>query len=271
MLGAAIRRAGDAAAFPWKAGSSTLRQLGTFSDVAHRPWPIPERPWFMAQTWRHLLFAHWAVDPAQLRTVMPPQLEPDVREGVAWIAITPFRVEAFRLRRTLPLPLLSQFLEVNVRTYVTVDERPGIYFLSLDASSRLAVSGARRTYRLPYFRAAISLQREKGTSRVLSRRAAADGPPAELGCTYQPEGDAFTAPHGSLEYFLTERYCLYTLDDRGEVQRAEIHHPPWPLQRADADFTLNSMTEGLGLPLVGRPVLHYAERQDVLLWTIEPS
>jgi len=225
----------------------------------------------MAQTWRRLLFAHWAVDPDALRRVMPPQLRPDVREGSAWLAVTPFRVEGFRLRGLPPLPFVSTFLEVNVRTYVTVDERPGIYFFSLDASSHLAVAGARRTYRLPYFRARMSMSGGDGVVEMRSDRVSADGPAAELACGYRPDGERLPQDEESLERWLTERYCLYTLDDRGAIQRGEIHHPPWSLQPASGTIAVNSMTDGLGLSLDGAPLLHYSERQDVVLWMIEPA
>jgi uncharacterized protein YqjF (DUF2071 family) len=184
--------------------------------------------------------------------------------------VTPFRVEGFRLRGTLPPPFVSRFLELNVRTYVEYGGKPGIYFLSLDAASRLAVAGARRTYRLPYFLARMSLERDDGGFRMRSTRVSADGPPAELSCRYSAVGKSSSGRPGSLEHWLTERYCLYTLAEGGTVQRAEIHHPPWPLQAATAEIELNTMASGYRLALPGEPLLHYSDRQDVVIWTIEP-
>jgi uncharacterized protein len=224
----------------------------------------------MGQSWRHLLFAHWPADPGALRRVVPPQLHLDLYEGQAWVGVTPFRVEGFRLRGTPPAPLLSRFLEVNVRTYVHYDGLPGIYFLSLDTDSRFAVAGARRTYRLPYFHSRQTLTETAGGCRFRSERAAADEPAAELDCTFCPSGGCFKADPGTLAYFLAERYCLYTLAG-GVVQRGEIHHPPWPLQAAKAIVTHNTMASGHGLELAGEPVAHYARLQDVVLWTIEPA
>jgi uncharacterized protein YqjF (DUF2071 family) len=132
----------------------------------------------MGQSWRHLLFAHWRVDAAALRRVVPPQLPLDLYDGEAWLGVTPFRVEGFRLRRTLPAPVLSRFLEVNVRTYIDYDGKPGIYFLSLDAQSRFAVAGARRTYRLPYFHARQSFSEKGDRMRFRSARVSTDGPAA---------------------------------------------------------------------------------------------
>jgi uncharacterized protein YqjF (DUF2071 family) len=224
----------------------------------------------MGQTWRHLLFAHWQVDVDVLARVVPPQLPLDLHDGTAWLGVTPFRVEGLRLRGTPPAPVISRFLEVNVRTYIDYGGRPGIYFLSLDANSRFAVAGARRTYRLPYFRARQSLSEDGGRFRFRSERVSADGPAAELDGTFIASGARFEAKPGTLEHFLTERYCLYTLAEGGTVQRGEIHHPPWPLQPAHATIDVNTMASGYGLELAGEPLAHYAGLQDVVLWAIEP-
>jgi uncharacterized protein YqjF (DUF2071 family) len=248
-----------------------LRQGRVLAERAHRPWQVPQRRWFMAQTWRHLLFAHWRVAPDALARLIPTQIPLDLRDGAAWIAVTPFRVEGFRLRGTPPLPFVSRFPEVNVRTYVTVEEKPGIYFFSLDAGSSLAVAAARRTYRLPYFRSRMSLIESEGEFHMRSTRVTPEGPSAELDCSYAPIGGELPRREGSLARWLAERYCLYTLDDRGAVQRGEIHHPPWPLQPARAEIELNTMAAGIGLSLEEEPLLHYSGRQDVVLWTIEPA
>jgi uncharacterized protein len=265
-LGERVHRPRPAAAM-----ATALRQRGTLSETGHRPWPPPERGWFMGQSWRHLLFAHWPVEPDELRAVVPPQLPLDLYDGKAWVGVTPFQVEGLRLRGTTPMPVISRFLEVNVRTYVDYGGRPGIYFLSLDAASRVAVAAARRTYRLPYFRADQFLSQERGRFRFRSERVSADGPAAKLDCTFAPAGERFEAAPGSLEHFLTERYCLYTLAEGGTVQRGEIHHPPWPLQPAEASFDVNTMAYGYGLELAGEPLAHYADLQDVVLWAIEPA
>jgi uncharacterized protein len=135
------------------------RQASTLEETAHRPWPVPPGYWVQGQTWDHLLFAHWRVDEEQLRAIVPPQLPIDTFDGSAWLGVTPFRVSGLRVRGTLPVPVLSTFLELNTRTYVTLDGKPGIYFFSLDCESQLAVEAARRTYRLPYYRARMSATR----------------------------------------------------------------------------------------------------------------
>jgi uncharacterized protein YqjF (DUF2071 family) len=236
-------------------------QRSSVEQAAHRPYPPPDGPWLMGQTWEDLLFAHWRLDPEVLRRVVPPEIPVDTFDGAAWIAVTPFVVRALRLHGTLPPPVLSSFPEVNVRTYATIGGRPGICFFSLDAGSRLAVAAARRAYRLPYFHARMTVARD-GAVGYESRRAA-----AQLCVRYGPSGGASQARPGSLEYFLTERYCLYTLDWRRRVLRAEIHHRPWPLQPADAAWATNTMTGPLGLELGdAEPLLHFSARQDVVIW-----
>ena len=255
---------------PAEAVATSLRQRRTLAEKDHRPWPLPQRGWFMAQSWRHLLFAHWRVDAEALGRVIPREIPLDLHEGEAWLGVTSFRVEGFRLRNTLPAPIISRFLEVNVRTYVRYGGKPGIYFLSLDADSRLAVAGARRTYRLPYFHARQSLAEEGNRVGFRSTRISSDGPAAELDCAFAPTDQQFQAEPGSLEYWLTERYCLYTLAEGGTVQRADIHHPPWRLQLAAGALNVNTMASSYGLQLSGVPLLHYSALQDVLLWTIWP-
>jgi uncharacterized protein len=240
------------------------RQGATLRDVEHRPWPLPAGGWLMAQTWEELLFAHWRVPLELVRSHVPPDLDVDTHDGEAWLGITPFRVANLRFRGLPALPRVSAFLELNCRTYVTLGgERPGIWFFSLDASSRLAVAAARRLYRLPYFPARMS-----GLPRYRCARLGADRPHV-WESVYAPAGAAFAAVPGRLEHFLAERYCLYTTDSTGRLYRAEIHHPPWPLQRAEAELELNTMPpDGLGPE--GEPLLHYSERQDVLIWPLQP-
>jgi uncharacterized protein YqjF (DUF2071 family) len=136
----------------------------------------------------------------------------------------------------------------------------------------LAVAAARRIYRLPYFRARMSIRRDRSALRYASERTAADArSPAGFRAAYRPVGATFQAVPGTLEHWLTERYCLYTLDRGRRVRRAEIQHPPWPLQAAEADIETNTMAAQIGLRLDGEPLLHYARRQDVVFWTLEAA
>ena len=239
------------------------RQARSLETADHRPWPLPARPWVMGQTWDELLFAHWRVSAAAVREHLPDGLDVDEHDGSAWLAVTPFAITGLRARGLLPLPLVSGFLELNVRTYVTRGERAGLWFLSLDASSQLAVEVARRLYRLPYFRAGITLRRRGGW--IVYECARHDG--RAFSGSYRPTGAPFRAEPGSLEHFLTERYCLYAAQD-GRLFRADIHHRPWPLQSAEATVELNTMPPDW-VRLEGEPILHYSTRQDVVIWPLE--
>jgi uncharacterized protein YqjF (DUF2071 family) len=245
---------------------TAARQSASLRVRDHRPWPLPTRVWLMGQTWERLLFAHWRLPHERVQSLVPA-MPVDAFDGSAWIGVTPFVLTGLRLAGTPPPPLVSTFPEVNVRTYVTIDGKSGIYFFSLDAASSLAVAAARRFYRLPYFRARMRIGDDDGWVRYESRRLS--GPPAELRCRYRAAGTVRRARPGTMEHFLTERYCLYTLGPEGGIHRAEIHHPPWPLQRAEADFELNTMAPaGLALP-PEEPVLHFAARQDVVIWPLQ--
>ena len=222
----------------------------------------------MGQTWYDLLFAHWALAPEVIRPLIPAPLELDERDGRGWLGVTPFRVAGLRGRGTPPLPWLSYFPELNVRTYVRYGGRPGIYFFSLDAARIAAVIAARRGYRLPYFHAEMSARRAGQRVRYGSVRIDSSGPPAEFRAGYEPSGPRLPIEAGSLGRWLAERYCLYVVDDRGHALRADIHHSPWPLQPAAATIDVNTMAAPLGVELRGDPVLHYSARQDVLIWPL---
>jgi uncharacterized protein YqjF (DUF2071 family) len=275
MLLRRLQDAGEALLTPAGLISDSFRQRAVLRETAHRPWPPPQRPWFMGQTWIDLLFAHWRVPIEALQRVVPDRLTIQTYEGSAWLGITPFAVRGLRLRGTPPLPWVSDFPEINVRTYVTVADKPGVYFLSLDADSWAAVRAARLTYRLPYFRSSIDMDVDgEGDGRRVSFdsvRTSEDGPAAEFSARYGPAGPRLPIEDGSLERWLAERYCHYTFDEELRPQRGEIHHPPWPLHPAWAEIATNTMTAPLGIPLEGEPLFHFSPRQDVALWQIEPA
>lgn len=221
----------------------------------------------MAQSWHDLLFAHWPIDPAFMRPYIPAALLIDTFDGQAWIAVVPFRMSGVRLRETPPLPWLSAFPELNVRTYVVADRKPGVWFLSLDARNPAAVAIARAWFHLPYFRARMNCEARNGWIHYASERTHPSASPATLRVSYRPAGEIFEAKPGTLERFLTERYCLYSTDPRGRLYRGEIHHQPWQLQIAEANFQQNSMTEAFGITQPSqKPLLHFARRQDVVVW-----
>jgi uncharacterized protein len=163
--------------------------------------------------------------------------------------------------------VFSSFLQLNVRTYVTAGGKPGVWFFSLDVSSLPAAALARRASRLPFHFARITAGPRFGWSEFSSVRQAADRPYV-LDARYRAAGPARTPRAGSLEHFLTERYCLYTIHDE-RIHRAEIHHPPWAIQAAQAEIELNTMApDGIELPDT-QPPLCFAARQDVVIWPLE--
>lgn len=231
--------------------------------TAHRPWPVPSRPWIGRQTWNDLAFLHWPVAPTLLRSLVPSELEIDEFDGSAWIAITPFRMSGVALRGWPEVPGTSTFPELNVRTYVSRADRPGVWFFSLDAGSRLAVHAARAVYHLPYVHAGMSAHEVGGQVRYRSDRRSGVG----FHATYAPTGPIFLAGAGTLEHWLTERYCLYARSGSGGLYLAEIHHAPWPLQPASVRISRNDMLTVHHLPASGAPALvHFARRLDVVVW-----
>lgn len=229
----------------------------------------------MHMAWLDLLFAHWRVPSAALRPLIPPALELDEFDGSAWIAVVPFRMSGVRPRFGPSVPGLSDFPELNVRTYVTAEGKPGVWFFSLDAANRLAVRAARRVFHLPYMDAEmVCLDAPSPLGRGVkysSRRTHKGEPPAEFAATYGPTGEVFHAQPSSLEYFLTARYCLYAGDRHGNVYRSEIDHADWLLQPAAAEIERNTMTDPIGLASLGEPQhLLFVHKLDVVAWLLRP-
>ena len=219
----------------------------------------------MTQTWHDLLFAHWPMPEAVMRPLVPAQLALDTFDGECWVGVVPFHMSGIRRRGLPALPGLSRFPELNVRTYVTYRGKPGVYFFSLDAANRLAVWAARTFYHLPYFFSAMTSQDSSGSIHYSSRR---HRPEAEFRGRYRPSAPVRLAEKRSIEHWLTERYCLYTTH-RGQVYRGDIHHAPWPLQSAEAEFEANTIAAANGISLPGaNPHLLFARELKVLIWPL---
>jgi uncharacterized protein YqjF (DUF2071 family) len=227
----------------------------------------------MHQTWGKLLFIHWRMDAGLLRPLIPAPLEIDTFDGAAWVAIAPFTMWDVRaLPPYLPgVPGFSAMHELNVRTYVHLGRVPGIWFFSLDINSTVATLGARATYFLPYYWAGIDVAAQGETIHyTLARRSWSPRcPPAAFAAAYTPGAPLPEAQPGSLEFFLTERYCLYSAL-RGRVYRACIYHRPWPLQAASLASLSSTMLEAHRLPTPhGAPLLHYAGELSVDIWPLK--
>jgi len=229
----------------------------------------PAAPPIMHQCWERLLFLHWARDPAQVAPLLPAGLSLDLFEGRAWMAATPFTLTGLRPTALPPVPALSRFHELNARTYVQRDGVPGVWFFSLDAASRLAVFGARRFYKLPYYHARMEVSEREGTIRYASRRTHAGAPAASFEAEWTPGTPLGESAPGTLAFFLTERYVLFAADGRG-LHRARVHHPPWLLHTAAVTHLRSTLLEaaGLGTP-VESPLAHHSHRLEVEVWPLE--
>ncbi len=235
--------------------------------VSHRPWPLPGRPWAGHMRWVDLAFMHWRVDPDMIRPLIPAGLTLETFDEAAWIGVVPFKMEDVRLRFTPAIPGTSEFPELNVRTYVRVGERFGVWFFSLDAANPLAVRGARFLYNLPYYDAKMSAHAEGDGIRYESRRVHPGAPPANFVASYAPAGPVYQAERGTLDYFLVERYCLFTKSRTGEIAYLDVHHLPWPLQPATARIDVNTLAAAAGIQLpADPPLVHFARHLEVLAW-----
>ena len=231
---------------------------------------MPSRPWVMAMRWHDLLFLHWPIRPEIVRPLIPRGLELDIFEGSAWIGVVPFRMTGVR-PRYLPSFAGLAFPELNVRTYVWSPGRSGVWFFSLDATNRLAVRAARASYGLPYYDARMNVRSKRGTVQYHSMRVDKKSPPAEFHASYKPTGPVFRAAPETLDRWLTDRFCLYAVDRSGRLYYRDIHHLPWPLQTAEVDIRVNTMTNPLGVSLPDtQPLAHFARYLEVIAWRAVP-
>ena len=251
------------------ASSELEKDLG---QTEHRPYPLPGGPWVLRMRWHDLLFMHWPMPEETLRPLVPPDLELDTFDGSAWLGVVPFRMTGVRPRFLPAIPWLSAFPELNVRTYATHEDKPGVYFFSLDAHNPVAVRLARATFGLPYFDAEMSCQSSGDEVRYKSVRTHKGASKTRFAASYRPVGEPYESRPGTLERFLTERYCLYSagVEGSGSVRRGDIHHKMWPLQPAEIEVEELEMTAQIGVKLPDTdPVLYYARRLDIVAWPPE--
>jgi uncharacterized protein YqjF (DUF2071 family) len=247
---------------------AAARQARAVDDVARRPWPLSEQPWAQAQTREDVLFTSWRVGLDELARLVPPDVPLDTHAGEGWVSIVPFRLTNLRLRGLPPIPSVS-FAQLDSRTYVAVDDRPGIWICSLDASSRLLAEAAKRVHRLPAYhaRASVEASDDPDSPASGSTRGSVEVTRDELSfaARFRVAGEPFTPVAGSLEHFLTERYCIYTADG-GRLYRAELHHSPWLLRPAEATVDRASISP---VELEPEPHALFSAAQDVLVWPLE--
>lgn len=233
----------------------------------HRPWPIPDRAWRMKQTWKDLLFMHWPVARVMLEPLVPDELKIQEFDGSAWIGVVPFEMDNLAIRPFPPIPGLSAFPELNLRTYVEYDGKPGVWFLNLDASNSFAVWAARTFFNLPYYKAKMSVESLGSVIEYKSKRKNAESPVA-FESTFRPTTDSQIASEGSLEEWLTKRYCLYAKSANNTLYRTEIHHLPWKLQGAEATIQRNELPKPFNIKLPDKkPHLLFSKSIEVVIWT----
>jgi uncharacterized protein YqjF (DUF2071 family) len=222
----------------------------------------------MRQWWGKLLFMHWPVAPSTIRPLVPRQLSIDTYDGQAWLGVVPFTMWGVRPYLTPPVPGLNAFHELNVRTYVHYEGVPGVLFLSMDINNSVAKWGGRQFYFLPYYDAEMSLVEEERTILYNSRRTSSDAPAAVFDAVWSHGEPLPQSEPDSLEFFLTERYCLYT-EFKEQLYRCRIFHEPWPLRAARLSTHRSDVIEALGLPSpTGDPLLHYADEIKVDIWPL---
>lgn len=241
------------------------------NTTGHRPWPLPSAHWTMTQRWNDLLFAHWPVPAAEIAPLIPRNLCVDTFDGSAWVGIVPFWMDQIHRRGLPAIPGANRFPELNLRTYVREphSNMSGVYFFSLDAGNPLAVAAARTVYKLPYYWAKMSIEHTGNREFLYNSERRFAKHSARLRVRYRSLGQA--ADKQGLEQFLTERYALYTADKGGALFKGNIHHLPWPLERAEADFEINELPAAHGITLPDTaPLLHYSRELVVYVWALEP-
>ena len=233
----------------------------------HRPYPILREPWALSMQWTDLAFLHWPVPKEALQPLLPEGLEVETFDGDAWLGIVPFVMRKTRIRCMPAIPGAHDFPELNVRTYVRHGDKRGVWFFSLDAASKLAVTGARATFGLPYFRAEMEVEQRGMLTSYVSRRIDDRGPPARFAAGYCSGGSSRAAAEGTLEHFLVERYCLFAEGRDGQLRVGEIAHAPWQIQSASVQLGVCDMTRVCGIALPDcSPFALCAEPLDVVAW-----
>jgi hypothetical protein len=229
----------------------------------------------MTQRWNDLLLAHWAVPAATIAPLLPEGLEVEEFQGSAWLGAVPFWMDRIKIRGVPPIPGARSFPDLILRTYVrdVYSGAQGVYCFSLDSSNLLAVAAARMFFHLPCHWSEMRLEQRSERDFSFYSRRLMSGRPAIFKARYRglgPTRKLAEMRSGTLEYYLTERYCLFSRNRAGQAIRANLHHIPWPLEEAEAEIERNDLAESIGIRLPDQePVLHYTRRMAVYVWPAE--
>lgn len=241
--------------------------MNIYKESGHRPFPLPPNNWIMRQAWRNVLFLHWPVEPEQLRPYIPPALEIDTYDGFAWLGVVAFAMEGIYFRGLSLFSVVTPFSEMNVRTYVKQNGKPGVFFISLDVNDWSSFHIAKRWYRLPYHSADLSIQ-QKGNA--IFYESIRKNSPVRFEGSCMPKKEMFYPDKGTLDYFLTEKYCFYTTNNHTDIFHGDIHHRPWPLNRAEVHIGRNTLFSPLNLDFSEQaPVAHFSKGVDSLMWNVK--
>jgi uncharacterized protein len=252
-------------------------QPDPLSVVNHRPYALPKEPWSLTQRWRDLLFAHWPIPAEEVARLLPAGLQVDTFDGSAWLGVVPFWMDRVQLRGLPRIPGVSRFPELNLRTYVREENtnRAGVYFFCLEAANPLAVAMARIAFHLPYHWARMSVQARGDREFTYQSERLLSPKPVRFRAHYRGLGRMRAIEQGrpgTVEYFLTERYCLFTANHHGELLRGDIHHEPWPLEAAEAEIELNELPGAYGIRIPDiPPLLHYSRELAVYIWSLDKA
>ena len=229
-------------------------------------------PWVMHQTWENLLFMHWPIDFDHLRSLVPPELEIDTFEGQAYVTMIPMHMNNIHLHDLPAVPGTREFPEINLRTYVRMNDEPGIFFFTIDSGSSFASWVARHTFFLPYIYSKMSFREESDGFHLESKRPNSHhAKKAEFSGSYHPVGEEYQTREGTLEHFLVERYAMYDKGPGGDFFKGNVQHPPWRIQKAEANIEINTVPEAAGIDLGDAvPMLLFAYNTEVLCWPMVP-
>ena len=236
----------------------------------HQYWPLPSKYWIMRQTWKNVLFAHFPISPERLRPHIPSTLEIDTYQDSAWLGVIIFVIEGIYFRGLSPISVVFKFPEVNLRTYVQHGGKRGVFFLSLDVGNWASLAISKGWYHLPYCSAEISYRKEGDTFHCHSLRKGKSDNPITFTGSFTPDLEVYFPEDGTIDHWLTERYCLYSQDNRGNLYCGDIHHKPWPLQKAEAIISTNTLPTPFGIDISKpEPTFYFSEGVDTLFWNIK--
>ena len=232
----------------------TIQEI--LNQTAHRPWALPTGRWRYYQEWNKAIFLHWKVDSDELRKFVPEEMSIDVFEGQAWVSLVAFSMEKIRPRNLPHFSPVSNFIEINVRTYASYKQKPGVYFLSIEGGRRISCQLAKSLSQLPY-----RYSEMKKANNFYCSEHLQFGDKLEVNYTVGEKVENKT----SIDYWLTERYALFQ-ESPGFISEFETHHIEWPIYEAQID-KLELEYPRFGEMLNKQPdLVHYSPGVKVIAW-----